>query len=105
MITTDLFEVDSFNGLTRLFHYDDETGDFTIETIYDAQKLVDENKRLYSAQHGSRWGEGKRVAQIPLPVLLELERRGISTDPNSKAFRDWLNDPENRYFRTAPGKV
>jgi hypothetical protein len=34
---------------------------------------------------------------------MELKQQGIIDDP--KALRRWLNDPDNRYFRTRPGRV
>ncbi len=51
----------------------------------------------------SRWGEGQRVASIPMTVYWELKRRGVVDDQG--ALRRWLNDPDNRFFRTRPGAV
>jgi hypothetical protein len=36
-------------------------------------------------------------------VYYDLKRRGIIDDP--AAFRAWMNDPDNRVFRTRPGRV
>jgi len=44
-----------------------------------------------------------RVASIPLNVYYDLKRRGIADDP--KAMKKWLNDPDNRVFRTREGTV
>jgi hypothetical protein len=36
-------------------------------------------------------------------IYYDLQRRGILQD--EKRLKAWLNDPENRVFRTRPGKV
>ena len=63
---------------------------------------LDINKALYN-DPSSGWGEGRRVASIPNIVWEELQRNGIADDP--KKLKAWLNDPDNRAFRTRPGKV
>jgi hypothetical protein len=34
---------------------------------------------------------------------MDLKKKGILDD--QVALKRWLNDPENRYFRTRPGQV
>ena len=51
----------------------------------------------------SGWGEGQRVASIPAVIWEDLIRRGIAGD--KKKLKAWLNDPDNRAFRTRLGKV
>jgi hypothetical protein len=49
-----------------------------------------------------------KVASIPLTVIDQLNRKGIMRGfavINDKEFRKFLNDPENRFFRTRPGRV
>ena len=36
-------------------------------------------------------------------VYYDLKNKGILDDP--KAIKKWLNDPENKYFRTREGTV
>jgi hypothetical protein len=43
------------------------------------------------------------VAQIPMALYYDLKSKGITEDP--ARMKAWLNDPENRYFRTRPGTV
>jgi hypothetical protein len=51
----------------------------------------------------TKWGDMSRVASIPLSVYYDLKRRGIADDP--VALRKWLNDGDNRVFRTREGTV
>jgi hypothetical protein len=50
-----------------------------------------------------KFGEHAKVASIPLSVYYELKRQGIADDP--KALRKWLNQSENRAFRTREGTL
>lgn len=97
------FSHDPLTGTTTTFHYDDN-GVVTIETQQDVTELVEHNKSsLASIDERARWGEMTRVASIPLPIYVELREKGILRD--QKAFKAWLNDPANRFFRTRPGRV
>lgn len=87
-------------------------GDVTVATTQDVTKIVEENKHHYNSfTEGarSRWGvKGAkesfyRVAQIPMTLMMRLIREGIADDP--KAWERWLNDSDNRLFRTRPGRV
>ena len=49
------------------------------------------------------WGEWSKVASIPMPLYYRLKRDGIADDP--KRMKAWLNDADNRFFRTRPGRV
>jgi hypothetical protein len=44
-----------------------------------------------------------RVASIPMGVYMELDAKGIARD--EKAFARWLDDPDQRAFRTRPGRL
>jgi len=72
--------------------------------ILDAQNFEDTtvieevNKYIrnnYSPQDLTNREAGwRRVATLPMSVYLQLQKEGIANDP--KAFRKWLNDPDNR---------
>lgn len=97
-----IFDTDPLTGITRYWHVKDN-GEFVIET---QQKIdVDEanrKRRVETSKH-TKWGDVARVASIPLSVYYDLKRRGITDDP--KAMKKWLNDPDNRVFRTREGTV
>lgn len=98
------FSRDPFTGLERDFHYDPDTGDFHIETRQRVSSVLDANKAEFAAHdEHTPWGDGQKVASIPMGLYWELRAKGITKD--QKAFRKWLNDPDNRFFRTRPGRV
>jgi hypothetical protein len=91
-------------GLVRLFHYDADTDDVAIETVQDVTALVEANRAEYDEYTSlDRYGDMRRVASIPIALYFDLKRQGIAEDP--EAMRRWLNDPDNRFFRTSPGTV
>lgn len=103
MSITRLFDVDPLTGAVETFYYDDTTDTFTIERAEDVEPLVDTNLALANMQP-ERWsGEWHHVASIPATVLQELRQQGILRDP--QRFRAWLNDRDNRRFRTRSGRV
>jgi hypothetical protein len=105
---TKLFDTDPMTAKVELFHYDETNDSFTIETQQDVTDLVEDNKYEFNLHDGmnSRWkGDLHRVAQIPLSVYYDLKRRGMLPEQDAKAFSRWMNDPDNRVFRTRPGRV
>jgi len=100
---TRIFDRDPISGTTEFFHYDPKTDDFTIETRQECDDLVEANKLAFNGHEGGWKGDMHRVASIPMNVYLELRQKGILDD--QKKLRAWLNDPDNRYFRTRPGRV
>lgn len=83
--------------------------EFVIEDRQDVTELVDTNKRLYNSfDERSKFGKGAfhRVASIPLNVFFDLWKQGRFR--GAKLSHDdarWLDDPDNRFFRTRPGKM
>lgn len=89
-------------GITRNWYFDHDTGQVTIEAVQEVDHLLEANKAALNGADES-WGDGARVAAIPMNVYDELRRTGIADD--KKAFKKFLNDPDNRAFRTRPGRV
>lgn len=102
------------DGDWALVDYDFQTGR-SIWGYYDGEKTVyridhpvaetiKANAEARNASLNQRWGEGQRVASIPPSVfhdqLGEAARQG-----DDKYISRWLNDPDNRAFRTFEGKV
>ena len=76
----------------------------TLATSQDVTHIVEANKRSRNEiDRHQKHGEWSKVASIPLTVLYDLKRRGIADDP--VAMRRWLNDPDNRAFRTREAKI
>lgn len=96
------FSHDDFNGVTTYFMYDDATDQMTLRKEQDVAPALEANKVLYN-DAPIRWGEGQLVASIPISLYWDLKSKGIVDD--QAAFKRWLNDPDNRFFRTRPGVI
>jgi hypothetical protein len=99
-----LLDHDPETKTKTIFHSDGQGGG-TIETRSDVTDLLEVNKAKYNdVDQRARWGEKTWVAaSLPLHVYLDLKKQGIADD--EKKFKAWLNDPENLYYRTRPGRV
>jgi metal-dependent HD superfamily phosphatase/phosphodiesterase len=93
---------DPKTGISHVFYYDDMTDEAKIVAEQDVSSVVELNKKSYNETHG-KFGEFSKVASLPLVVYNDLQRKGILNDP--KALKRWLNDPDNRFFRTRPGTI
>ena len=93
---------DPKTGISHVFYYDDMTDEATIVAEQDVSSVVELNKKSFNETHG-KFGEFSKVASLPLVVYNDLQKKGILND--EKAFKRWLNDPDNRFFRTRPGNV
>lgn len=100
-----LLDHDPLTGITEIFDYDRATDEFVIETVQNARDVVEDARARFNAiDERAGWrGEYHRVASIPLVVWQELEAQGIAND--ERALRKWLDDPDNRFFRTRPGRL
>lgn len=96
-------------GITRLFHYDEATEEATIETVQDVEGIVEATKDEFKEfDERANWkGEWHRVASIPISLYHDLIAKGVIelNDPNKTKLKAWLNDPDNRFFRTRPGRI
>lgn len=92
-------------------HADGEGG-VVYETRQDVSGIIEQNKREFSLyDERSKWSDdlyGNKVASIPLTVIDDLNKQGIMRGfhvLDEKRFRTWLNNPDNRFFRTRPGNI
>ena len=95
------------DGKQSNFH--DVDGGYVIETKQDITGIIDSNKAQFNAiDEKAKWGEWTKVASIPNVVVDELNKQGIMRGyavVDEKRFRAFLNNPDNRFFRTRPGQV
>jgi len=90
--------------------HDTADGGLVIEVAQDVSEIIEQNKQEYNATNG-RWGNDvfdNKIASIPLTVIDTLNQKGIMRGfhvVDQTAFRKWLNDPDNRFFRTRQGRV
>jgi hypothetical protein len=97
-----IFDTDPLTGITRYWHVKDN-GEYVIETVQELDVGEANTRARNATDKRTKWGEMARVASIPLSVYYDLKRQGIVDD--QKAFKKWLNDPDNRVFRTREGTV
>lgn len=99
-----LLESDAVTGIVRRFHSDSADENFTITREQDVTEIINRNKREFaSVDERARWGTRTLVARIPMVLMADLMLKGIPQD--DKAFGRWLDDPDNRVFRTRPGSI
>jgi len=104
-VQTRLFDRDPELGITRLFHWDDSTEDFHIETVSDVTDIIEANKARYNGtDERAGWrGDLHCVGSIPMDLYFKLRAAGIIGNP--ERMKKWVNDPDNRLFRTRPGRI
>jgi hypothetical protein len=94
--------------------YADGDGGLIIETKLDLSNFADATKRAYNDNSGKTgWGDNpidarNHIASIPAEVIGDLNKKGIMRGYHiidMPALKRWLNDPENRVFRTRGGQV
>ena len=97
----------SQNGKETNFH--DLDGKHFIETKQYISGILESNKAQFNAtDERAKWGEWAKVASIPNVVIDDLNKQGIMRGfavVDEKRFRDFLNNPDNRFFRTRPGQL
>lgn len=98
-----VFDTNPSLGITRYWHHETDTDTVQIETVQDVTDVVESNKSARNDASSGWKGDLHKVASIPMAVYYDLKSKGILDD--EKALRAWLNDPDNRYFRTKPGRV
>lgn len=98
-----IFDEDSMTQTRRIIYRDPHEKLTTIVATQDVTEIVEENKAVYNSTPG-RWKEAfNHVASIPIGLYFELKRKGIVDD--QKTFKRWLNDRDNRAFRTRSGII
>ena len=95
------------NGKETNFH--DIDGNQFIETKQDISAILESNKAQFNAiDERAKWGEWTKIASLPNVVIDDLNRQGIMRGfavVDEKRFRPFLNNPDNRFFRTRPGQI
>lgn len=96
-------------GKTTYLH-DPEDGQMIIETQQKVDGLLEANKLQNNAWEygkliGNTQAHHQKVAEIPSTIYMQLREKFGDMRDNPKAWKRWLNDPENRFFRTGGGRV
>ena len=90
----------------------DGKGGIIIETKQDVTDIIEQNKKEYNSfDERAKWSDelfGNKIASIPFTVIDELNKQGIMRGfavLDEKRFKAWLNERDNRVFRTRTGVV
>ena len=89
---------------------DEPDGTVTVNTVQDIQGIVDETRDDMNA-YGSpltfgKQQHGMRVASIPFNVWeMWLKETNGELQKDPKLLKKYLNDPDNKYFRTTPTRI
>ena len=97
--TTNLGTVD---GVETAVHTEDGDGKFHVTKKQNVQPTLDYTKYLRE-QPVDRKADDRHIAEIPPVLAAKLIRDGILGD--SKRLLKWLDQPENRAFKTWEGMV
>lgn len=104
MIDSRSLGFDETTGVETIFHFDDADDSFIIEERQaNVDHILEHNKRAFNDATSGWKGDMHHVATLPLVVLHDLKKRGILDD--TKAFKRWLADSDNRVFRTKAGNL
>ena len=101
-----VFDIDPALLQREVFVPSADGATFDIVTQQNVGPILVENEAQRRDAPKSQYHEKSgltKVATIPNVVMQELRKQGITSDPDR--FKAWLNDPENRMFRTRGGKV
>jgi hypothetical protein len=103
-VSTLFLDSDPMTGRVRYFHTLPD-GRFAIETRDPSVRAIAEANHEIRKTYDERtpFRDTDRVASVPMALWIEMRRRGIAQD--KKSMRKWLNDPDNRIWRTRPGEV
>jgi hypothetical protein len=103
-----IFSQDLDTATVQIAHNDGE-GNLILETVQDVKPFLEQNKASYAQiDERARWGEFTQIASIPFTVIQQLNKEGILKGfhiVEPKKLKAWLNDSDNRFFRTRPGRI
>lgn len=96
-------------GVSREWYWSNpDTGEVALETEWNVTSVVEDAKAGYNAtDERARWrGDMNHVAYLPNYVVEHYRTRyGINLHTDKEALKWWLNNSDNRCFRTRPGRV
>lgn len=96
----------SYDPVTRkrVSFCENEDGTLLWHTETDVEGLVDSNKAAFNDSADKRWGDGKVVASVDLPTYWnKLVPARLNGD--DAYLKRWLNDSDNRAYRTFKGTI
>lgn len=83
---------------------ENEDGTILWHTETVVEQLVEENRAAFNDSEGKRWGDGKVIASIDLPTYFD-KIVPAKQNGDDAYIKRWLNDGDNRSYRTFKGTI
>lgn len=98
-----LYDHDFQLGRTIWHLFDGEKDVFRVD--YQVEGLLNQNAELRASAESAWRGDWHRVASIPLNVAYDSNLVRAQTEGDDAYVKRWLNDSDNRGWRTKEGRV
>jgi len=93
-----VLDEDPLTNSRRVFHFDQQTEQVTIEDQQDVTQLLERNEYLSSVDPSiAEWARSRKefihVSGVPLNLLMDLKKKRVKlsgTREETKQFRAWL---------------
>lgn len=94
-------------SMKETLHYDESEDRLIVHTVQDVEPILKANKAAFDHDNRRFKSESmNHVARIPLVLVEKVKREtGIDLLNDEKALKAFLNDSENKFLRTKPGKI
>jgi hypothetical protein len=90
------------DGVKRTMIADTETPDkFTVHTSVEMDRVLESIKEAQEVEAGKSRPTNRHLARVPMTVY----EQSIVEQWDENRWKQWLNDPDNAYFRVWPGRV
>ena len=91
-------------------YFQTEGDDTHVVTEQKVDHILEHNKRQANdwksgSMIGNTQHHHQKVAEIQAPLYYDLVKKLGDPRHNLQAWKKWLNDPENRFFRSTGGTV
>jgi hypothetical protein len=73
-------------------------------SVHFIDPLIEQNKVEKNESAGKRWGDWTKIASVPLDLYFQQLNQRIK-DGNDASLKRWLEDSDNRVFRTKEGRI
>jgi len=104
----ELFDWDPYTGRTVWHYFDGQTDHFRVD--YPVDSLLKQNEIERNESERGWKGDWHKVASVPAPLFFGMGESGDGLlkalkNGDDKWVRRWLNDSDNRAWRTKEGQL
>lgn len=105
--TWELLSDGQMTGVREWMRYDPVTKEMEVRSEQIVDPMLETAKANYNqTDERARWKDMNHVGILPLEVWWHHKKvHGVDLMRDHDALRRWLNDPDNRHFRTRPGRI